>query len=205
MDIKDLMKDITYEEFVEMKKKMDEAEEDTTPYAITDGDEISVVGDPNKTEIKKNDYVIQFAYPNTPQWKERLKSEGVKILKETPNYIGVERTYKDVWVPPRVYTAVQTAFAELYQFFNVVMEDGTIRDLTNEEIIEAIRMLSQEMMESMCHAVATVLRIPQSEEACMLPTMTMAAVVRMIHDFPEIINSMDFFTEESSETELKLL
>ena len=53
MDIKDLMKDITYEEFVEMKKKMDEAEEDTTPYAITDGDEISVVGDPNKTEIKQ--------------------------------------------------------------------------------------------------------------------------------------------------------
>ena len=67
MDIKDLMKDITYEEFVEMKKKMDEAEEDTTPYAITDGDEISVVGDPNKTEIKKNDYVILFAYPQKPQ------------------------------------------------------------------------------------------------------------------------------------------
>ena len=205
MDIKDLMKDITYEEFVEMKKKMDGAEEDTTPYAVTDGDEISVVGDVNKTEITKHDYVIQFAYPNTPQWKERLKSEGVEIMKETPNYLGVERTYKDVWVPPRVYTAVQTAFAELYQFFNVVMEDGTVRDLTNDEIIEAIRMLSQEMMESMCHAVATVLRIPQNEEACMLPTMTMTAVVRMIQDFPEIINGMDFFTNESSETELKVL
>ena len=149
MDIKDLMKDITYEEFVEMKKKMDEAEEDTTPYAITDGDEISVVGDPNKTEITKHDYVIQFAYPNTPQWKQRLKSEGVEIKQETPNYIGVERTYKDVWVPPRVYTAVQTAFAELYQFFNVIMEDGSIRDLTDTEIVEALRMLPQEMMESM--------------------------------------------------------
>lgn len=205
MDIKDLMKDITYEEFVEMKKKMDEAEEDTTPYAITDGDEISVVGDPNKTEITKHDYVIQFAYPNTPQWKQRLKSEGVEIKQETPNYIGVERTYKDVWVPPRVYTAVQTSFAEIYRFFNVVTEDGTIRDLTSEEIVEAIRMLSQEMMESMCHAVATVLRIPQNEEACMLPTMTMVAVLHMIQDFPEIINGMDFFTEESSETELKLL
>ena len=106
MDIKDLMKDITYEEFVEMKKKMDEAEEDTTPYAITDGDEISVVGDVNKTEIKKSDYVILFAYPQKPQWKERLKSEGVSIKAETPNYIVVEKTYKDVWVPPRVYTSV---------------------------------------------------------------------------------------------------
>lgn len=205
MDINELTKNITYEEFVELKKRMDEAENDTTPYAIVDDGDISVVGDVNKTEITKHDYVIQFAYPNTKAWKDRLESEGVKILKETPNYIGVERTYKDVWVAPRVYTAVQTAFAELYQFFNVVMEDGTIRDLTDEEIIQAIRMLSQDMMESMCHAVATVLRIPQQEEACMLPTMTMAAVVRMIQDFPEILNGMDFFTDKSSETGLKVL
>lgn len=205
IDIKDMLKDITYEDFIEMKKKMDEAENDTTPYAIVDDDEVSVVGDVNKTEVVKQDYVIQFAYPNTPQWKQRLESEGVKILKETPNYIGVERHYKDVWVPPRVYTAVQTAFGELYQFFNVVMEDGTIRDLNEEEIVQAIRMLSQEMMESMCHAVATVLRIPQAEEQCMLPTMTMAAVIRMIQDFPEIVNGMDFFTDKSSETELKVL
>lgn len=205
MDIKDLMKDITYEEFVEMKKKMDEAEEDTTPYAITDGDEISVVGDPNKTEIKKNDYVILFAYPQKPQWKERLKSECVSIKAETPNYIVVEKTYKDVWVPPRVYTAVQTAFAELYQFFNVIMEDGSIRDLTDTEIVEALRMLPQEMMESMYHVVATVLRIPQSDEEFMLQTSTTGAVLKMIQDFPEIINGMDFFTDESSETQLTLL
>lgn len=205
MDIKDLMKDITYEEFVEMKKKMDEAEEDTTPYAITDGDEISVVGDPNKTEITKYDYVIMFAYPQRPQWKERLESEGVEIKQETPNYIIVKKTYKDVWVPPRVYTAVQTAFAELYQFFNVVLKDGTIRDLTDEEIVEALRMLPQEVTDAMSHVVATVLRIPQSEEEYMVQTTIIGAVIKMIHDFPEIINGMDFFTEESSETELKLL
>ena len=206
MDItRDLLKEMTYEEFMELKKEMDEAENDTTPYVVIEDDEIGVVGDVNKTEVTKHDYVIQFAYPNTDAWKKRLESEGVKILKETPNYIGVERTYRDVWVPPRIYTAVQTAFGELYQFFNVVMDDGTIRDLTDEEIMQAIRILSQEMMESMCHAVATVLRIPQNEEQCMLPTMTMAAVVRMIQDFPEILNGMDFFTDNSSETELKVL
>lgn len=205
MDIKDLMKDITYEEFVEMKKKMDEAEEDTTPYAITDGDEISVVGDPNKTEITKYDYVILFAYPQRPQWKERLESEGVEIKQETPNYIIVKKTYKDVWVPPRVYTAVQTAFAELYQFFNVVMKDGTIRDLTDEEIVEALRMLPQEVTDAMSHVVATVLRIPQSEEEYMVQTTIIGAVIKMIKDFPEIINGMDFFTDESSETKLTLL
>lgn len=199
-------KDITVEEFIEMKKRMDEAENDTTPYAIVKDDEISVVGDPNNTEIEKHDYVIQLAYPNTPAWQEKLEKDGAKIFNTTANYIGVERHYNDVWVAPRVYTAVQTAFAELYQFFNVITENGEIRDLTDDEIVTAIRLLSQEMMEKMYHAVATVLRIPEEEEQFMLPMNTMSAVMMMIQDFPEIINGMDFFTEKSSEADtMKIL
>lgn len=193
------VKDMTIEQFIEMKKKMDEAENDTTPYAVAENDDISVVGDVNNTEIKKHEYVIQFAYPNNEFWKERINREGAKILKETENYIGVEKRYKDVWIPPRVYTAVQTAFAEVYQFFNVATEDGNVRDLTNEEIVEALRILNQTMVESMCHAVATVLRIEPEEEQCMLPTSTMVTILLMIEDFPEVINGMDFFTDRSLE------
>ena len=193
------VKEMTVEQFIEMKKKMDEAENDTTPYAVAENDDISVVGDVNKTEIKKHEYVIQFAYPNNDYWKDRIKREGAKILKETDNYIGVEKRFKDVWIPPRVYTAVQTAFAEVYQFFNVATEDGNVRDLTNEEILEALRILNQTMVESMCHAVATVLRIEPEEEQCMLPTSTMVTILLMIEDFPEVINGMDFFTDRSLE------
>ena len=195
------VQNMTVEQFVEMKHKMDEAENDTTPYAIAEGEEMSVIGDVNNTEIKKHEYVIQFAYPNTEYWKHRIESEGMKVLKETENYIGVERRFKDVWVPPRVYTAVQTAFAEVYQFFNMATDDGKIRDLTNDEIIEALRVLNQQMIESMCHAVATVLRLEPEEEECMLPTSTMTTILLMIDDFPEIINGMDFFTDRSSGNE----
>lgn len=194
MDIKDL----TVEEFIEMKNKMDEAENDTTPYAVTDHDEIMVVGDANKTEITKHEYTIQFAYPNNEYWRARVESQGMKILKETDNYIGVERKFKDIWIPPRVYTAVQTAFAEVYQFFNMATEDGQVRDMTSEEMIAALRVLNQNMVESMCHAVATVLRLEPEEEECMLPTSTMATIILMIEDFPEVINGMDFFTDKSS-------
>lgn len=193
------VKEMTVEQFIEMKKKMDEAENDTTPYAVTENDDISVVGDVNKTEIKKHEYVIQFAYPNSDYWKERIKREGAKIIRETENYIGVEKRFKDVWIPPRVHTAVQTAFAEVYQFFNIATEDGNVRDLTNEEIVEALRILNQTMVESMCHAVATVLRIEPEEEPCMLPTSTMVTILLMIEDFPEVINGMDFFTDRSLE------
>lgn len=198
MDINNL----TVEEFIELKKKMDAAENDTTPYAIVDGDEISVVGDPNNTEVEKHDYVIEFGYPNTDAWKQRLKAEGAEIFGKSDNYIGVRRYYKDVWVPPMIYTAVQTAFAEMYQFFNVITDDGGIRDLTEDEMMVALKMLSQEMMESMAHAVATVLRIPEREEMFMLPLTTMASIMRMIDDFPELLNGVDFFTDASSETNM---
>lgn len=201
MDIKNL----TVEEFIELKKKMDEAENDTTPYVITNDDEISVVGDPNNTEVKKHDYMIEFGYPNTESWAKTLKAEGAEIFSKTNNYIGVRRYYKDVWVPPMIYTAVQTAFAEMYQFFNVITDDGGVRDLTEEEMMTALKMLSQEMMESMAHAVATILRIPEREEMFMLPITTMASIMRMIDDFPELLNGVDFFSNASSETDMTVL
>lgn len=201
MDIKDL----TVEEFIAMKEKMDEAENDTTPYAVTEDDEVMVVGDVNKTETKKHEYTIQFAYPNTDYWRKRIESNNAKIIKETENYLGVERKFKDIWIPPRVYTAVQTAFAEVYQFFNMATEDGQIRDLTVEEMISALRVLNQEMVEAMCHAVATILRLEPEEEDFMLPTSTMVAIMLMIDDFPEVINGMDFFTDKSLETEQKVV
>lgn len=210
MDTKDfaeMMSTLTPEQFAEMKRRMDEAENDPTPYVVTDEDDgLQVVGDPNETELVKYQYELQFAYPKTEAYRNALKDyKNTEIIKETDNYIVCKRTFKDVWVPPRIYTQVQTAFAELYQFFNVVTDDGGIRDLTNDEIIEALKMLDQTMIEAMCHAVATILRIPEQEEECIIAITAMPVIMRMISDFPEIINGMDFFTERSSETDLKVM
>lgn len=196
MDIKNM----TVEQFIEMKKKMDEAENDPTPYAITDDDNnVLVVGDVSKTETKTHDYTIIFYYPNRPAFRERLEKEGVEIIKETPNYLIFKRTYEDVWVPPRTYTAVQTSFVEVYRYFNVITENGELRDLTPDEIVEAMTLLDDEMIERMVHAVATVLRIPREEEECIYSLAIPEVMTQMIVDFPEIINSVDFFTETSSD------
>lgn len=195
---------MTVEEFFAMKQKMDEAENDTTPYAVmnSDGDELNVIGDVNKTEVKKHDYTILFYYPNTEAWKETLKNRtDLSILRYTDNYIICRRVFKDIWVPPRVYTAVQTAFVELYQFFNTVSEDGELRDLTYDEAVKALRMLDQEMIEAMVHAVATVLQIPREEEDFIYSLGLPTVVIQMVGDFPEIINGVDFFTDNLSENE----
>lgn len=198
MDINELKKknpsELSLEEFMAIKEHMDEAENDETPYAAVKYNQIHIVGDPNKTEVKKKDFVIQFAYPNTEAWRKQIKEE--EIFNETPNYIGVERHFEDVWVPPRVQTAVMTAFTELYAFFTIVMENGEVRDMELDEIKMALRELNQEAVEAMCHAVATVLRINPREEDFMLTTSTATCLIQMIDAFPEIINGMDFFSEK---------
>lgn len=199
-------KNMTVEEFIEMKKQMDAAEEDTTPYAIVEDDEqISVVGDVEKTKKITHDYVMAFGYPNTKDWRARVEEEGLTIINETPSYIFVKRVYDDVWVPPRTFTNVQTAFLELYNFFNMVTDDGELRDLTEDEIKEALRMLDQDLMDAMCHVVAQILRIPQQEEVFMMELPTMVATMKIINDFPEIVNSTDFFSDRSSNDGMTIL
>lgn len=196
MDIKDM----TVEQFIEMKKKMDNAENDTTPFAILDDDdEINIVGDVSKTETKKHDYTLIMYYPNRDEFRKKLDDEGVTIEKETPNYLVFRRTYQDVWVPPRIYTAVQEAFTEVYRFFNVIVDDGGVRDLTEEEVGEVLRIMGQDVMERMIHAVATILRMPQWEEECVYSLQMPMIVMKLIDDFPEIVNGVDFFTKGSSE------
>lgn len=197
-DITELKKknpqELSLEEFMAIKDSMDKAEEDTTPYAAVSEGQIHIVGDPNKTEVKKEDFVIQFAYPNTEFWRKQIDEK--EIFNETPNYIGVEKHFKDVWVSPRLQTAIMTAFVELYAFFTTTMENGEVRDMTLDEIKIALRELNQEMVEAMCHAVGTILKIPPREEDFMLTTSTAVCLIKIVEAFPEVINGMDFFTEQ---------
>lgn len=189
--------EITQSQFEAMKKVFDKAEDDTTPYLAVANDEVNIVGDPDKTERKKGTYTLLFGYPNTPYWKKQL--EGEEIVSETENYIGIKKTYEDVWVPPRVQTSVTTAFVELYRFFVMATEDGSLRDLTPDETIEVLRILNQDMIDAMCHVVATVLGLDTRVENFMLPMATATAMMEMAQDFPELINGADFFIEDSFE------
>lgn len=188
--------EITYEQFLEMKRRFDAAENDTTPFAVVDDEEIKVVGDVNNTEIKKADYVIQFGYPNRPEFKEAIKDE--KIIGETENYIGVERTYKDAWISPRRFTDIQATLVQLYKFFNVVTEDGTVRDLTPDETLLALREMNGEMVDAMCSVVGSVLGIPKEEEEYILLPSAIMASMKIAEDFPEVVNGVNFSTLNSS-------
>lgn len=180
----------TKEEFEEIKRTMDGTETDDTPFAIVTEDEVGIMGDPNKTEMKKGEYKIKFGFPNTEEWKKAVDPN--EIFKETENYIGVEKTFKNVFISPRKHPAVLAAFTELYAFFNYISEDGEVRDLKDEEISMALQMLD-ENIDAVYRAVGAVLGLDPSVSEWMLQTSASYALLEMIRDFPEIINETDFF------------
>lgn len=181
---------ITREEFEELKRRFDEAENDATPFAIVANDEVGVVGDPNKTETKKGTYTVQFGFPNTKEWKEQFKPE--EIFKETDNYIGVEKTYENVFISPRRHSTILAAFTELYAFFNYIEDDGELRELKEEEIPAALELLDDNI-DAVYRAVGAVLGIDNALCEWMLHTSATYTLLKMVSDFPEIVNETDFF------------
>lgn len=181
---------ITREEFDEIKRKLDEAENDTTPYAVVANDEVGIVGDPNKTEMKKGEYTIRFGFPNTKEWRAQIDES--EIFKETENYIGIEKTFSNVFVSPRRHSTVLSAFTELYAFFNYITDDGEVRELTEDEIPKALQMLD-ENIDAVYRAVGSVIGIDDSVMEWAFQTDITYALLKMIKDFPEIINETDFF------------
>ena len=181
---------MTKEEFEEIKRTLDDAENDTTPYAVVANDEVGIVGDANNTEAKKGEYTIRFGFPNTEEWRKQIDPN--EIFKETENYIGVKRTFKSVFVSPRRHSTVLTAFTELYAFFNYITEDGEVRDLTEDEIPMALKILD-ENADAVYNAVATIIGISPEVSEWMLQTDVTYTLLKIINDFPEIINEADFF------------
>lgn len=187
--------ELSFEEYKKMKEAMDNAENSDRPYAVVEDDQIHVVGDVNDTEKITHDYTIQFAYPNNESWREYASKW--KKIGESKNYYGVEKEFKDIFIPPMIQTQALSTFAELYSFFYKVTEDGSVKALTLDEARVALRDLNQEMTEAMCHAVASILGIEREEEKFMLPfPSVIRTFIRMCDDFPELINGVDFFTEQ---------
>lgn len=180
---------ITKEEFEEIKRTIDGTEADNTPFAVVTDDEIGIIGDPNETEQKKGEYTIRFGFPNTKAWREQIDPKD--IFRETENYIGVEKTYTDVFVSPRRHATVLAAFTELYAFFNYITDDGEVRELTEEELPMALQLLD-ENTDAVYRAVGAVLGLDVTVSEWMLQTSASYALLKMINDFPEIINEADF-------------
>lgn len=193
-----------FQKFQELSEQMKEAQSDNTPYlAVTNDDDITVIGDPNETEVKPADYTVYFLFPDTKKWRERAKrTEAVETDEINGNPIKgaipkgmflAKRTYNDVYITPRRVGSIVTTFALVEQFFYDVTEDGEIREFTYEESMMLFQSIDRELLDATYDVVATVLRIPDDEKDMMLPITTIENATKMVIQNPDIVNSADLF------------
>lgn len=182
---------LTLEEYREIKEKMDEAQEDDTPYATVTDDELHILGNPNNTKTKSHEYTVGFAFPRTKEWEKSVGEEN--ILKKTDNYIYMERKFEDVFITPRMQAAVVSSFVEFYAFFQKINADGSVEEPTLDEIRVILRELSGELEAAMYNAVGKVLGVKEELIDFMIIGDVVKTCLKLIGDFPEIVNEADLF------------
>lgn len=175
---------ITQNDYLKLQRARAYAEEDTTPFAVVTNDEIHVVGDANKTEKKTHDYIMGFYFPS--EMKAKFKKED--IVREDDTHFLVEMEFKDVSITPRNHVQAITALMELEPFFNKILDNGDVVDLSMEEIRELLRYMNDDMVEALYEAVASVIGVDKSIRKYMaLPDVIFTAAM-LTADFPEAIN-----------------
>lgn len=191
------MEMITLDQLDELKDAYKEAEKDETPYIGIKDEELHVLGDPNKTEIKPADYVVRFAFPNTEEYRAKAEAYGDKIGKETEDgrYFLSERTYKGVYLTPRRMGAVVSTLAQIESFLFKITENGELKDLSYEEMQELLVVMNGELSDATYELVATVLRIPFEDMEWMLPLNTIENAVKIAKNNPSAVNEADLFFE----------
>lgn len=189
------MEMISIDKMGELKSAIEEAREDDTPYIGIKDDELHILGDPNKTEVKSADYVVHFAFPNTEEWKARATANGDEIGKTTDDgrYFLCKRTYKNVYLTPRRIGAVVTTIAQIESFMYKVTNNGEIKELDYEEMVSLMMVMNGELSDATYDVVATVLRIPYDEVEWMLPMNTMENAVKIARNNPSAVNEADLF------------
>ena len=189
------MEMINVDQLDELKGAIEKAREDDTPYIGIKDDELHVLGNPNKTEIKPADYVVHFAFPNTQEYRAKAQNSGCEIGQTTDDgsYFLAKRTYKNVYLTPRRMGSVVSTLTQIESFLYSITENGEIKELTNEAVQELLMVMNGQLTDATYELVATVLRIPYEEIDFMLPLNTIENAMKIANNNPAALNEADLF------------
>ncbi len=166
-------------DFNAIKEGVEAAQTDTTPFLIP-GDEPTVVGDANKTQINAHDFEITFRIP------QQMEDGSIKQIKKT-------QEYKSVYITPRMDSTVAKLLTKLMPFIYKTNEDGTVTPYTEEEFKNITIDYSQDIMDVMYETVGTVLKINRQLWDFMLPESVETASLKIILQIPELTNEAETF------------
>ena len=167
----------TEDKIIQLNEAREKAMEDTTPFPVMKDGDLAVVGDANKTEINKHDFVLSFIVPSGNGY-------------ETKN---VE--YKDVWLKPRQAVAVQRLMTALQPLFYKVGENGSLQDLTDDEMLDVVKQYEGNVLDQIYHLVAVVLYVDERLVDYIEPNSALEAYHKIMLSYPDMVKASDSFFE----------
>lgn len=162
------------DEYREIDEAIDKAQESVVPFPVQTEDELSVVGDANRTELNKHDFKIEFLVPQQGKYASYIKE------------------FKGIYITPRQNVSIVKAFTSLMPFFR--KPDGSaITSFTEAEKREIASKFDQPLYDAMYDLVAVVLNIDPDLKDYMTPQSVMEAVIKILLQYPEMVNEADTF------------
>lgn len=168
----------TEDKIIQLKEAREKAMEDTTPFPVMKDGDLAVVGDANKTEINKHDFKLTFLAPNKDgEYEEKV----------------VE--YKDVWLKPRQAVTVQRLMTALQPLFYKIKENGSVAELTNDEMLEVVKQYEGNVLDQIYYLVAVVLGVNEQLIDYIEPNSALAAFHQIMLSFSDVVKASDSFFE----------
>ena len=169
---------ISYDDILKLKKGLDEPMTDE-PILYTDGDAMKVVGDPNRTEVKKNNYQLIFE-----------TEDGQRITKK----------YENIHITPRKRIGVNRLIVKLIPYFTSALEDGSVTRKSDDEVALTLVGVEDEVYDILYDLAGTILDVPEELKDYIDPVSLLAFGVKLIMDNPAVVKESDLSFGVSSVT-----
>ena len=173
---------MTEEQYMGIKKALDEAQNTTIPFPVVNDNELAVVGDANKTELRRFEYEITFKKPV-------YDSEG----NLTGEFKEENKKYENVFVKPRLNTQIIKLLASMMPYFYKVDEEGNQVEYSRIEMIQIFGQLEDAILDKMYQLVATILEIPFDEIDYMEGPSVLSTIMKFVDDNPQTAREAQLF------------
>lgn len=164
---------MTEREYKDIDEGLDKAVDSVVPFPVAD-DEMSVIGDANRTELNKHDFKITFKIPGENGYEKHVKE------------------YNGVYITPRQQVRINRAIVALMPYFRKP-DKGDVTTYTTEEKAEILEQFGDEIVDVMYELVAAVLKIDPVLTDYMTVESVMNAAANIIRMYPEMVNEGDTF------------
>lgn len=164
------MDKFTINDWLDINKSLEKAREDDTPHAVLNNGNLAVVGDANKTEVKKVDYQIKFRFE-----EGELKAYP-KNAKKVGKYIMFTIDFEDIHINPRKDMLLVESALGIYPIITALTN---VVDTRNSQIEEMLKQVGAEYTKDDDGQIT--LSQPNKQLEDEIEVMKVQANIEMIH------------------------